>query len=68
LHTRRLETLCRHVYHRLVTSEEHRLLFADRSIDGFWTGTSETEQRRLWGEPLGSFPGTPWDDLTRVWK
>lgn len=63
LHTRRIETLCRHVYGRIASSPKHLALFEDDTINEFWS-RNEKEQRSLWGEPLRSFAGTPWKKET----
>ncbi len=48
---RHMEALARHVYFRILTSLAHMRLFADASIDAFWT-LREGDQRSQWGPPL----------------
>jgi hypothetical protein len=48
---RQIESLCRHVYQRALTSAQHQADFEDVSIDGFW-GRPEPDRATRWGAPL----------------
>jgi hypothetical protein len=60
--TRNMETLCRHTYNRLASSDKHAY-FEDQNVEKFWHQEEDLhKQSKRWGEPLKSFLGKPWWD------